>query len=404
MSLLVALKFVCYFALYFSVFSVFDLWMNSYLLFLSVILLSCLSIGLTHKFKEKTPLRIIFSLIPFISFILCAKPLDFLVTGIPIGFSFLAGIFKRGKIEYWDHISTFKILSIIFFLFLLFGLMTNINYYNIIFYGIIALISGVFVSRELRLGVNTSTKEKIYNFVFVSTVPLFLSIVFLIILRPEISFGKVFEYILTPFAAIFYVFIKAFSLISNLVAKQEQPEAQEIEKVINEFQDELVLKDGDISKPNPEVRTNYDYIFIIASIVIAVIVIGYILYRIVVSMKKESSYKQEYTDYNGESIYVESEKKAKKSNGYKIRKIYSKYLSFIESYGVFRKKHNTSQDILENASKIFVCDEQAMLRKLYIKARYDNEESITDEDVVEAKNLLKEIKNVRRRQLAEASK
>lgn len=401
MSLLIALKFICYMSLYFSFFSVFDLWMNSYLLFILTLILSGISLGLTNKFKEKTILRILFALIPVISLILCAKPLDFLVVGVPVTFIVLMGILKRGNIEYWNHISVFKILSILLFLFLLFSLMTNLNYLNIIFYGLIFLITGVFVNRELRLGANTSTKEKLYNFVFIATVPIILSIVFLIIFTPNISFGKVFEYVLTPFASLFYLVVKLFSLISNIVVQQEPPKTEEIEHVIEEYQESLVLPDGDTSTINPPVRTNYDYIFLIATIVIAIIVMGYIIFTIVKSLKKESHYKTEYQELDNESIFVESEKISKKSNGFKIRKIYQKYLSFIEAYGIFRKKENTSKEILDRAFEVISTGPQDELREIYIKARYDNENDITDEDVLKAKELYKSIKDATKERLKE---
>ena len=401
MSLLIALKFVCFYAFYFSVLSVFDLWMNSYLLFLAVLLLSCVSLSLSHKFRDKIGIRIITSLIPIIAFVLCQKPLDYLVVGIPVLATVLLGIFKRANLDYWNYISTFKIVCAIFFVFVLLALLTNLNYYNVMFYGIIALIIGVFVSRELRLGAHTTTKEKLYNIAFVATVPIILAILFLVIFRPNVSFGKVFEYILVPFASIFYLFIKLFSLISNLVVQQEPEPTQEIENVIHGYEEEFIDYNDKPSKDNPIVRTNYDYIFIIATIIIAVIVITIIVIRIIKAMKKDSIYKIEFQTIDSESIFVESEKTDRRSNGYKIRKFYLKYLSLIETYGIFRKKHNTSLDILERASEVITSEKQEELRQLYIKARYSDENSITDEDVDYAKELFKSIKEARKQQLKE---
>ena len=81
-------------------------------------------------------------------------------------------------------------------------------------------------------------------------------------------------------------------------------------------------------------------------------------------MKKDSTYKMEFQTIDSESIFVESEKTDKRSNGYKIRKIYLKYLSLIETYGIFRKKHNTSLDILERASEVITSEKQEELRQL----------------------------------------
>ena len=401
MSLLIALKFIVYFALYFSALSVFDLWINSYLLFLAVLLLSGVSLALSHKFREKAWARILTSLIPIIAYVLCQKPIDYLVVSLPIVSTILLGIFKRANLEYWNFLSVYKILCVIYFLFLLFAILTNLNYYNIIFYGIIGLVLGIFVSRELRIGVNTSTKEKVYNFVFVATVPIVLAVLFLAVFRPNITFGKAFEYMLVPFASIFYLFIKLFSLISNLVVQQEPEPTQEIEKVIHEYEEDFFNYGEQPNKENPIVKTDYDYIFLIATIIIGLIVIGIALYKIIKAIKKESYYKTEYQEFNSESIFVESEKIDRRSNGFKNRKIYLKYLTFIETYGIFRQKQNTSLEILNRANEVITSNEQDELRQLYIKARYDSEDDISNEDVDKAKDLFKSIKEARKQQLKE---
>ena len=79
------------------------------------------------------------------------------------------------------------------------------------------------------------------------------------------------------------------------------------------------------------------------------------------------------------------------SNRSKVRRIYRSYLKFLRRKGQRLRHDQTSLDILREARG--PADPAGELRRIYVRARYDLDEPVTDLDVEDARNALKQIQN-----------
>ena len=81
------------------------------------------------------------------------------------------------------------------------------------------------------------------------------------------------------------------------------------------------------------------------------------------------------------------------TNNAKIRQIYKEYLFFVKTFGVKIVNQTTSEDVAIASDEIIETGKTDELRQLYIRARYNDENQLSDEEVLRAQLLFEEIKN-----------
>ena len=82
-----------------------------------------------------------------------------------------------------------------------------------------------------------------------------------------------------------------------------------------------------------------------------------------------------------------SRRKAAHTNNDRVRDIYREYLLFIQKQGVFISDETTSDEALIASKQLFDSDEADALRSLYIRARYNDENQLSNDEVRRAKEL-----------------
>ena len=82
-----------------------------------------------------------------------------------------------------------------------------------------------------------------------------------------------------------------------------------------------------------------------------------------------------------------SRRKAAHTNNDRVRDIYREYLLFIQKQGVFISDETTSEEALIASKQLFDSDEADALRSLYIRARYNDENQLSNDEVRRAKEL-----------------
>ena len=131
------------------------------------------------------------------------------------------------------------------------------------------------------------------------------------------------------------------------------------------------------------------YLIVLAAVLLVLLLI----YRYVIKQRTE-----ELDDF----LYEDASERAPRGKkhrtrtraaekGNQIRQTYRRYLSLMRSNGVQIHRDSTSADVLEAADSVSESKAASRLRELYLKARYDEENKITREDVDEAQACLNEI-------------
>ena len=89
------------------------------------------------------------------------------------------------------------------------------------------------------------------------------------------------------------------------------------------------------------------------------------------------------------------------SNAGKVRELYRQYLGYLRAKGVSLDQSETSEDVSEEARS--VTGDDAVLREIYRKARYDREGAVSDEDLARAKAAYQRLTNPSKEEKSPAS-
>ena len=271
----------------------------------------------------------------------------------------------------------------------------NMDWLNMLPYGIFYLLTSIFVLRNLRLGRGITWQRMALNLVSLAgtilsgivlclvayTVlallrypagALYFGIVdgFLEIVRDAVYvFGEILTYIVTYFAALMY-----------------RNRGNEVD-IEGSGQGEPQVKPPENVEPNEMVNT-------IAGVILILVVAAVLIFfaRKTVKMMKSRR------DGQGRRTYIQritvGDRRGEKVTGNraKVRAVYRKFLRVVVDRGEDIRPDHTSEDILHLASLVADGRDCAALRDVYLSARYDTSHEVTSGQVKEAKNLYNRLK------------
>lgn len=345
--------------------------------------------------KDKNNIFItIVSLIPCIlTFTWVSSPLDFIWLIPPLIYVAKVIYSEKFNLIYQEYVQLFKNLCIVSVYIFIVSILL-LNWEKFLLYEALFLICGVFLMRQLRLYAANDLKG---NFLNLSSM---LSILFInsgicgliyFIIQKKDTIWSMIRYpvsLLTHLLSIFlsgivWLFQKLMSLFGN--NNVTMPD-------ISFFQDDnnnMIV--SQVNSSDQSIESILQKIFI----VITVIGISIIIFKMFKSLQKDVLVTEPDADYEiiAPEPSVKKLRKSKlfKSNREKIRLSYIKYLKDLEKeYGKLGK-NNTSGEIYEKTSDYSDSAKVLKLRGLYLRARYNLEGEISNNDVITAKKLVKEI-------------
>lgn len=148
-------------------------------------------------------------------------------------------------------------------------------------------------------------------------------------------------------------------------------------------------------QPDLELLEKAERIGVIALLALLVIVLG-ILILLHTRHNRAKPVQEEFLfEETGEGRLFRRRKKGGESsalsNARQIRRYYRRYLLLMQKRGLEIGKANTSREILDEAGQTGFSAPAERLRELYLKARYDDGDTVTREDVQEADACLQQI-------------
>ncbi len=251
-------------------------------------------------------------------------------------------------------------------------------------YGIVHLLCGVILQRQLRLGMERRGQGGAGQIAIMLGGTGVVIAGFLVV-EPVLRQGAaaVFK---TVISAIFGSLMAVVELFTSLLDEVELNVMQEqVEQVRGD--DDPIVRDT-LGQMIQQVMQEEEYsrslwwIVLVAAVLIAAMVLMFVTFR-----KKSGTVRSVETVA---TVKVpEKTKISRYSNRGKVRQLYREFLRQEKKRGLLLKQDYTSKDILQRVSKDTDEKAAAELRALYIRARYDESHEISRAQVEEAKAALK---------------
>ncbi|MBQ7669139.1 MAG: hypothetical protein IJS45_00280 [Clostridia bacterium] len=262
------------------------------------------------------------------------------------------------------------------------------------------LFFGVLVLRRKRMGTGATLKLRVLNLAELSlafAIPVLASVLIYLLISHS---GAVLEVVALPFGYLFRGIAYISEQFFNLFKPPEEveiPETTDTEAVTGEAT--VVPETGETAARDDTVYNGIESAAQIIVIILALAALAFILYRIYKMIRKRRGKDADGVTFEeGEISAVRDrrvrrkrKKPAPQTNREKIRKIYTDYLYYLKNHGVEITRHSTSEDVLA-ATEDSSPDGAERMRELYIRARYNDAEEISDAEVEEAEALLAAIR------------
>lgn len=265
----------------------------------------------------------------------------------------------------------------------------------IIRYGLVHLFCGIVLQRQLRLGVDYSSKSNRRQ------IPVLLGVAAVIALsfvtaEPFLRkhFLQLIEYVLMMFGVPVFLLIELLSkLISWFANKDHSVEIQSGQQQGTEVGGGMTpIPNVTVPKEEIEAAANTtDPIYIWAAVITVLLAVAaIILYR---SFQKQRFFGN--TRDLKSTVVVPPKKKRDSvlSNRYKVRQLYREFLRLENGRGLKLKCSDTSEDVLHRIHPETNKKSAADLRQVYLAARYDGRKSVSRSQVNAAKQALKGTKS-----------
>lgn len=350
--------------------------------------------------KNWTFFRILSAVLPFISLLWAKSTGETLVFAIPAAYTALVILRNRLDLEYYGY-RRFFISS----LFVLGGAYTLLNVWifltqitndvapilspeEILRYGLVHLLCGIVLQRQLRLGVGHKAEGNRRQLAALLATGGAIGVGF-VAAEPLLRKGAgwllrtIVTLLLTPFLLLYELVIKVLDLLEGIGDK---------EKTWDDFMDhleEVLVPDRDPAfhpdtQPNTQELDPTTIWIVLISIVL--LILGIILLR---------SFLKNRADAGNQEIVTRLPPPPKKkktpplSNRNRVRQIYRDFLRTENGRGLKLKCSDTSADVQQRLHPNTDAQSAAQLRQIYLQARYDDRHSISRSQLEQAKQALR---------------
>ncbi len=397
MALVNAIEAICDLLPYFAVASLFSAYSDAWAATGAALLLAALSSLIMEK-ADGAVARILCGLLPALSLFAARSTAQILFTAPAVLIWLVIVLSGKTKIHYEDYKYSFGIPA----LFALILLLVNMSrYLSDMPFSLISVICsasylflGVCVLRRKRSGAGTNLTSKLMNGAELAASAIFgvLALAaFLLLLK---VLWKLFEMLFLPGGLILGAVGALLGWIASIfnVENNEELTAPETDfdtgpAVIEpaETAAETVAKDYTAAETAQKIIA---YVIIIAAIAGAAFLVYLAVKRIKAARRaKDPDYEATLRERRPRSKAAKKKLRASPTNNDRVRKIFREYLSYIRNSGVNVALQTTSEEALDASKKLADSKEAEELRLIYIRARYDGKEELSDEEVRRADEL-----------------
>jgi hypothetical protein len=351
--------------------------------------------------KDWTFPRIVSAFLPFACLFLAESTAETAIFAIPAAYTAFVILRNQLDLEYYGY-RRFFISS----LFVLGGAYTLLNVWifltqitndvapilspgEILRYGLVHLLCGIVLQRQLRLGVGYKAEGNRRQLVVLLSTGGAIAVGFVAaepLLRKGVGvlLQTIVTVLMTPFVLLFELFAKFLEAIKDLGGEEKS-----WENFQDHMQEVLGPQEGLLfgPQPLPPTQEELDPATIWAVLIgIVLVVLAVILVRSFLKNRGDSDSKQTV------SRLTPPPKKKKApplSNRNRVRQLYRDFLRTENGKGLKLKCSDTSTDVQHRLHPNTNAESAEDLRQIYLQARYDDRANITRSQVEQAKQALK---------------
>lgn len=252
-------------------------------------------------------------------------------------------------------------------------------------YGLVYLLTGVLLLRQLRLGlVSRSQGSRGQMIVMVATTG--LVILAFLAAEPLLRQGAtaLFKAVLTLLFSVIMYLLNGFGSLLNQVEIQTMNDQVQAHRENSDtpFMGPVVQYIQQATRFGPD-EPSYWWV----TLVVIVLVVA--MFLLLKSFRRRGSQPMSHETVATVIAPDYGRKDSRRSNRGKVRHYYREFLRMERKRGVKLRKNYTTEDILQRISDDTNPAAAAELRQIYLHARYDEEHEVTPEQVEAAKNALR---------------
>ncbi|MBQ9036476.1 MAG: hypothetical protein IJ115_03340 [Erysipelotrichaceae bacterium] len=378
-------KTVCDILLYFTFISFLPAFDSAWLL-LGVLLVTGSVAAFINDRLNNTVGKIISALLVLPGLFLVGEGQLFFVV-ILVGYLFITMITGNNDISYQQYRYYFGLPAVVVLAALFVCITSSLENKLPLLFGSLYLLIGTIVLRRKRMGVKADGKAALYNGIEIISVVFVTAAVFGLLFVIISHSRGIFEIVTLPIGMVIRGLIAILVFLGRIVVKAQPDEKidsnpQSADEIYNEiFNPEENVIDN-VDNTNVNIINLLQRIILIVLAIAIIVLVLYLLYKLVRNFIRNND-NEEYEDATGvEAVKRKKKKKVREdlSNRQQIRKIYRDFLFSANRKGVPVEKQTTSEDILNN--ELYVNNADAIkLREIYIKARYQTDSLVTEEDI-----------------------
>ncbi|MBQ4428048.1 MAG: DUF4129 domain-containing protein [Oscillospiraceae bacterium] len=389
---------ICFVFAFISVFPLFSRWVPAMAIYTALALI----VGLFAAGIKNAALRTLISVLPAIVFIF--SPLELPIIAPILGAVYFSinmavGNFILPLYEYRRSFRIMLVLSLIVFAVNIANstiFRDNVVSVPSLAFAVAFILLGIVSMRRMQMGASMDLRWHLTNAATVIGIPVAAiggAVILFFLLR---SSAKVLNFIFYPIGRFFiWLFYKLFSRDNLPVEDSELLEyitphtpTFEMEVPLEGERRTGVLEDNPFfSNLLIERATTIGAYVILALLIIAAI---WFIVKLAKRGADEAEDELYYEETSSEKPGKRRRRRARAplGNALQIRRIYRVWLDYLQGKGIEIDKSDTSRDVLNSAEAVNERPEASRLRELYIAARYGDPDSITRENVAEAKACL----------------
>lgn len=390
---------VCHLLPYFALAALFTPYFGAGPVIAAVLSLVFITSPIMDKYKNKI-VAVICGLIPVLGLFAAKNQAEILFTLPALIFWFVLAVSGKRVIYYMDLKYWFGFCFAITLIMLIISLSRALAHLPAsrlsILLATLHLILGVLVLRRKRMGSGATIGAKILNPLELVGTALCGILACTLVWNVLVMARKLIEVLLLPFGMLInlltsiYIWLTIDMTKSHSVEKAAASEASSFHEIkYNEVEQAVQAVDTNDYSWTEGLTQVLIYIFVFALLVLLI----YIMFRLLVNVRTDGyANDPKYDDSRKEALSFghkrrKKRSKEKRTNNYMIREVYREYLSYIKKKGIKIASQNTSEEILTASKQLVDSPEASALRALYIRARYNDVNQLSDEEVLQAKKL-----------------
>ena len=406
MTVLIVLRVLGDVCLYFAVVGSFPLFFSHDFTLLYPALLCAAGAGVAEVLDRKSPapVKYLALLLPLASLALADEVMEYLILApalVYTGAVIIRGTFDMEYYGFRDlYLNALKLLGLFGIVVFALGYFEGMfgsawDAYDIsalLLYGLIFGLTGVFLMRQLRLGSDCRFRDRVANNVQMVIVLALILGLSALAAAAEGYLEGLFAWVLnTAIGLVMIIPMIIHEIMRWFLEDKGAAYFEALESVKPSTSESVEYTFPAYTGPPPPPPAEDQFPWWLAILVLALLCAVFFFLLRSLGRKRSAGVSEEEPEIG---VFTGGRKRERSNtNRGKVRKLYRDYLKLVRRKGQRLEIYQTTADILANHPQNTDTEAAGKLRQVYLKARYDTENPVTDAEAEQAKAAMKAVTN-----------